>query len=195
MSDQVWSREWLCLPCCSLQMRLTQACWTMKSCSEPRTERASSASPTICFWCRRSCRSSWSLCRCRPSLYPRASLGKVTVVNDGSQLPETCLIFTNVLLKHQLHILFWLLKHFSLPLPRVSEVECWADYNKRVIPIIIGAVVVCLLIIAVLTFLFIRDRRREGYDTLWAGAWSEPAQRICCTHIWIQHVLLHLHFW
>lgn len=54
----------------------------------------------------------------------------------------------------------------SPPIRRVSEVECWADYNKRVIPIIIGAVVVCLLIIAALTFLFIRDRRREGYDTL-----------------------------
>ncbi|XP_075901700.1 lysosome-associated membrane glycoprotein 3 [Nelusetta ayraudi] len=56
---------------------------------------------------------------------------------------------------------------FTLPKGQFGkEVECWADYNKRVIPIIIGAVVVCLLIIAVLTFLFIRDRRREGYDTL-----------------------------
>lgn len=48
----------------------------------------------------------------------------------------------------------------------VSGVECWADYNKRVIPIIIGAVVVGLILIAALTYLFIRDQRRQGYDSL-----------------------------
>ncbi|XP_034736535.1 lysosome-associated membrane glycoprotein 3 [Etheostoma cragini] len=46
-------------------------------------------------------------------------------------------------------------------------VECWADFSKRAIPIIVGATVVGLFLIAVLTFLFIRDRhRREGYDSL-----------------------------
>lgn len=58
---------------------------------------------------------------------------------------------------------------YSAPPPRlsyVSEVECWADFNKRVIPIIIGAVVVCLILIAVLTYLFIRDRRRQEYESL-----------------------------
>ncbi|XP_046892810.1 lysosome-associated membrane glycoprotein 3 [Hypomesus transpacificus] len=45
-------------------------------------------------------------------------------------------------------------------------VECWADFNKRVIPIIVGAVVVGLLLIAVITFLVIRDRRRQGYERL-----------------------------
>ncbi|XP_060934736.1 lysosome-associated membrane glycoprotein 3 [Limanda limanda] len=47
-----------------------------------------------------------------------------------------------------------------------KEVECWADFNKRVIPIIIGATVVGLLLIAVLTFLVIKDRHRQGYDEL-----------------------------
>ncbi|XP_068581214.1 lysosome-associated membrane glycoprotein 3 isoform X2 [Cebidichthys violaceus] len=46
------------------------------------------------------------------------------------------------------------------------EVECWPDFNRRVTPIISGAVVVGLLLIAVLTSLFIRDRRREGYARL-----------------------------
>ncbi|XP_034439497.1 lysosome-associated membrane glycoprotein 3 [Hippoglossus hippoglossus] len=47
-----------------------------------------------------------------------------------------------------------------------KEVECWADYNKRVLPIIIGATVVGILLIAVLTFLFIKDRNRQGYEEL-----------------------------
>lgn len=45
-------------------------------------------------------------------------------------------------------------------------VECWADFNKRIIPIIIGAVVLGLLLIAVVSFLIIRDRRRPGYERL-----------------------------
>ncbi|XP_045904536.1 lysosome-associated membrane glycoprotein 3 isoform X2 [Micropterus dolomieu] len=56
---------------------------------------------------------------------------------------------------------------FTLPKGQYGkEVECWADYNKRVIPIVIGATVVCLILIAVLTFLFIKDRRRQGYDRI-----------------------------
>ncbi|XP_026200576.1 lysosome-associated membrane glycoprotein 3 isoform X2 [Anabas testudineus] len=47
-----------------------------------------------------------------------------------------------------------------------KEVECWADFNKRVIPIVIGATVVGLILIALLTFLFVRDRNRQGYDRL-----------------------------
>ncbi|KAK5869552.1 hypothetical protein PBY51_024259 [Eleginops maclovinus] len=47
-----------------------------------------------------------------------------------------------------------------------KEVECWADFTKRVIPIIIGATVVGLFLIAVTTSLFLKDRRREGYDRL-----------------------------
>nr|XP_020509092.1 lysosome-associated membrane glycoprotein 3 [Labrus bergylta] len=47
-----------------------------------------------------------------------------------------------------------------------KDVECWADFNKRVIPIVIGAVVVCIILIVVITFLVIRDRRTEGYESL-----------------------------
>ncbi|XP_056894954.1 lysosome-associated membrane glycoprotein 3 [Takifugu flavidus] len=47
-----------------------------------------------------------------------------------------------------------------------KEVECWADYNKRIIPIVIGAVVVGLLLIAALTYLFLRDSRSQGYESL-----------------------------
>ncbi|XP_039985375.1 lysosome-associated membrane glycoprotein 3 isoform X2 [Xiphias gladius] len=56
---------------------------------------------------------------------------------------------------------------FTLPDGRYGqEVECWADFNKRVIPIVLGATVLGLILIAVLTFLFIRDRHRQGYDRL-----------------------------
>ncbi|XP_074524169.1 lysosome-associated membrane glycoprotein 3 [Halichoeres trimaculatus] len=59
------------------------------------------------------------------------------------------------------------LQAFTLPKGGFGkEVECWADYYKRVLPIVVGAVVVCILLIAVITFLFIRDRRTEGYDRL-----------------------------
>ncbi|KAL1022472.1 hypothetical protein UPYG_G00028140 [Umbra pygmaea] len=47
------------------------------------------------------------------------------------------------------------------------EVECWKDFLKRIIPIIIGATAVGLLLIAIVTFLIIRDRRRHsGYDRI-----------------------------
>uniref|UniRef100_A0A667XNM4 Lysosome-associated membrane glycoprotein 2-like luminal domain-containing protein n=1 Tax=Myripristis murdjan TaxID=586833 RepID=A0A667XNM4_9TELE len=56
---------------------------------------------------------------------------------------------------------------FTLPKGKFGkEVECWADFNRRVIPIIVGAVVVGLILIALLTFLFIKDRRRQGYERI-----------------------------
>lgn len=71
--------------------------------------------------------------------------------------------------------------------------ECWADFNKRVIPIVIGATVVGLFLIIVLTFLFVKDRRRQGYDRLWArwetGWRLALSQRISHTLLLLQTVL------
>nr|XP_061832319.1 lysosome-associated membrane glycoprotein 2-like [Nerophis lumbriciformis] len=54
---------------------------------------------------------------------------------------------------------------FSVPGGRYGEdVECLADLNKRVLPIVLGAVVIGLLLISALTFLLVRDR--HGYDSL-----------------------------
>lgn len=64
----------------------------------------------------------------------------------------------------------------------VSEVECWADFDKRVIPVIIGATVVALVLISVLTFQFIKDRHRSGYDRIWAQCQLVP-QSICFINI------------
>ncbi|XP_055778813.1 lysosome-associated membrane glycoprotein 3-like isoform X1 [Salvelinus fontinalis] len=48
-----------------------------------------------------------------------------------------------------------------------EEVECRADFIKKIIPIIFGATVVGLLLIAVLSFLIIRDHHRQaGYDRI-----------------------------
>ncbi|XP_028443583.1 lysosome-associated membrane glycoprotein 3 [Perca flavescens] len=57
---------------------------------------------------------------------------------------------------------------FTLPKGQYGkEVECWADFSQRAVPIIVGATVVGLVLITVLTLLFIRDRRhREGYERL-----------------------------
>ncbi|KAF7654709.1 hypothetical protein LDENG_00065880 [Lucifuga dentata] len=41
-----------------------------------------------------------------------------------------------------------------------EEVECWADFNKQLIPTILGAAVVGLILISVLTYLIIKDHRR-----------------------------------
>ncbi|KAM6938270.1 lysosome-associated membrane glycoprotein 3 isoform 2-T2 [Lycodopsis pacificus] len=55
---------------------------------------------------------------------------------------------------------------FTLPNGQYGiEVECQHDFTKRVIPIIVGAIVVGLILIAVLTSLFIKDRR-GGYTRL-----------------------------
>ncbi|XP_056234258.1 lysosome-associated membrane glycoprotein 3 [Seriola aureovittata] len=56
---------------------------------------------------------------------------------------------------------------FTLPKGQYGEeVECWADFNKRVVPIVIGATVVGFILITLLTLLFIKDRRSQGYDRL-----------------------------
>ncbi len=48
----------------------------------------------------------------------------------------------------------------------ISEVECWDDYNKRMIPIILGAVAAAVCLIAILTFVLVRERRGQGYEQL-----------------------------
>ncbi|XP_029356571.1 lysosome-associated membrane glycoprotein 2-like isoform X1 [Echeneis naucrates] len=56
---------------------------------------------------------------------------------------------------------------FTLPKGKYGkEMECWADFNKQVVPVIVGAVVVGLILTLVLTHLFIKDRRRHGYEAL-----------------------------
>ncbi|XP_043087892.1 lysosome-associated membrane glycoprotein 3 [Puntigrus tetrazona] len=47
-----------------------------------------------------------------------------------------------------------------------KEVECWADYSKRMIPIILGAVAAAVCLIAILTYVLVRERRNHGYEQL-----------------------------
>lgn len=47
-----------------------------------------------------------------------------------------------------------------------KEVECWADYNRRMIPIILGAVAAAVCLIAILTYVLVRERRGQGYEQL-----------------------------
>ncbi|XP_007576941.1 lysosome-associated membrane glycoprotein 3 isoform X1 [Poecilia formosa] len=47
-----------------------------------------------------------------------------------------------------------------------EEDECWADFNHRAVPIIIGSIATGVLLSIVLSFLIIRDRRAPGYERL-----------------------------
>ncbi|XP_029939344.1 lysosome-associated membrane glycoprotein 3 [Salarias fasciatus] len=92
---------------------------------------------------------------------------KLFVTSDGQSFK--CASETLLVLSPQLKIKLVPLQMQAFSLPRGAygtELECWADYNKRVIPIVIGAVVVGLLLIAMLTFLFIKDRRTQDYERL-----------------------------
>ncbi|KAL6469528.1 hypothetical protein MHYP_G00230520 [Metynnis hypsauchen] len=52
------------------------------------------------------------------------------------------------------------------PCKKCNKVECWADYTKRIIPIVLGAVVVGIILIAVLVYVLTRERRGQGYERL-----------------------------
>ncbi|KAK2869307.1 hypothetical protein Q7C36_001178 [Tachysurus vachellii] len=56
---------------------------------------------------------------------------------------------------------------FDLPMNNFGkETECWADYTKRIMPIVVGAVVAGIILIAILVFVLKRERRGHGYEQL-----------------------------
>ncbi|XP_027014543.1 lysosome-associated membrane glycoprotein 3 [Tachysurus fulvidraco] len=56
---------------------------------------------------------------------------------------------------------------FDLPMNNFGkETECWADYTKRIMPIVVGAVVAGIILIAILVYVLKRERRGHGYDQL-----------------------------
>ncbi|KAJ8277207.1 hypothetical protein GJAV_G00072590 [Gymnothorax javanicus] len=46
------------------------------------------------------------------------------------------------------------------------EEECWLDFNRWAIPIILGGVASGICLIAILTYLIIRENRPEGYERI-----------------------------
>lgn len=64
-------------------------------------------------------------------------------------------------------LLTYLPKNNKISHVLISEVECWDDYNKRMIPIILGAVAAAVCLIAILTYVLVRERRNQGYEQLW----------------------------
>ncbi|KAJ8418837.1 hypothetical protein AAFF_G00003360 [Aldrovandia affinis] len=46
------------------------------------------------------------------------------------------------------------------------EEECWPDYYRRVVPMVLGAVAVGIWLIVILAFLLIRDNHPQGYERL-----------------------------
>ncbi|KAM9461927.1 lysosome-associated membrane glycoprotein 3-like [Clarias gariepinus] len=47
-----------------------------------------------------------------------------------------------------------------------KETECWDDYMKRIVPIVVGAVVAGVILIAVLVFVLMREHRSQQYEQL-----------------------------
>ncbi|XP_060796477.1 lysosome-associated membrane glycoprotein 3 isoform X2 [Neoarius graeffei] len=47
-----------------------------------------------------------------------------------------------------------------------KEMECWADYTKRIMPIVVGAVVAGIILIAILVYVLLRERHSQGYEQL-----------------------------
>lgn len=87
-----WKFNYSCASSSSQQTRLTKVCWPMKSCSKLLTVKASCASLRICFWCRLSWRSSWFLCRCRPSTCLKDSMEKVTSFHSNKWMETKYLL-------------------------------------------------------------------------------------------------------
>lgn len=48
----------------------------------------------------------------------------------------------------------------------ISDFECWEDYIRRIVPIILGAIAVGVALIAVVSYLVIREYRNRGYESL-----------------------------
>ncbi|TRY59980.1 hypothetical protein DNTS_007841 [Danionella cerebrum] len=47
-----------------------------------------------------------------------------------------------------------------------KELECWADFNRSLIPIILGSVATAICLIAILTYVLLREHRSQGYEQL-----------------------------
>ncbi|KAL2089730.1 hypothetical protein ACEWY4_014418 [Coilia grayii] len=47
-----------------------------------------------------------------------------------------------------------------------KDFECWQDYIKRIIPIILGAIAVGVCLIATVSYLITREYRNQGYERL-----------------------------
>ncbi|XP_072516641.1 lysosome-associated membrane glycoprotein 3 [Salminus brasiliensis] len=80
-----------------------------------------------------------------------------------------CKSDTSLILADSFRIKFIPLQIQAFDLPSGSfgkEAECWADYTKRIIPIVLGAVAVGVILIAVLVYVLTRDRRGQGYEQL-----------------------------
>ncbi|XP_061095317.1 lysosome-associated membrane glycoprotein 3 [Conger conger] len=46
------------------------------------------------------------------------------------------------------------------------EEECWPDYYRRVMPVVLGGVAIGVCLVAFLTYLLIRERRPHGYQRI-----------------------------
>ncbi|XP_017333422.1 lysosome-associated membrane glycoprotein 3 isoform X2 [Ictalurus punctatus] len=106
--------------------------------------------------------------QCKSKSYPG--------ILDHEKLFETtkvksfkCQSQTTLKLAENLMIKLIPLKIQAFDLPKGTfgeETECMADYTKRIIPIVVGAVVAGIILISVLVYVLMRERRSQGYEQL-----------------------------
>ncbi|XP_037401482.1 lysosome-associated membrane glycoprotein 3 [Pygocentrus nattereri] len=106
--------------------------------------------------------------KCKSKTYPGIMDNeKLFKANSGRSF--MCKSDTSLILADSLRLKLVPLQIQAFDLPSGAfgkEVECWADYTKRIIPIVLGAVVVGIILIAVLVFVLTRERRGQGYERL-----------------------------
>ncbi|XP_036443219.1 lysosome-associated membrane glycoprotein 3 [Colossoma macropomum] len=105
---------------------------------------------------------------CKSKTYPGImDHEKLFKTNTGKSF--MCKSDTSLILADSLRLKLVSLQIQAFDLPNGAfgkEVECWADYTKRIIPIVLGAVVVGIILIAVLVYVLTRERRGQGYERL-----------------------------
>ncbi|XP_066504389.1 lysosome-associated membrane glycoprotein 3-like [Hoplias malabaricus] len=106
--------------------------------------------------------------KCKSKIYPGImDHEKLFRMKNGKSFK--CKSDTSLILSENLKLTLVSLQIQAFDLPNGAfgkEVECWADYTKRLLPIVLGAVVVGVVLIAVLVYVLTRDRRGQGYEQL-----------------------------
>ncbi|KAF4083108.1 hypothetical protein AMELA_G00136170 [Ameiurus melas] len=106
--------------------------------------------------------------QCKGKSYP-GILDHEKLFETTKEKSFQCQSETKLKLAENLTIKLTILKIQAFDPPKGTfgkETECMADYNKRIIPIVLGAVVAGIVLISVLVYVLMRERRSQGYEQL-----------------------------
>ncbi|KAG5275476.1 hypothetical protein AALO_G00120730 [Alosa alosa] len=110
-----------------------------------------------------------SVCdKCRNQSYP-GTVDRQTLFKTTTGLSFKCKseLVVKMSPNFRLKILSVQFQPFDLAMGQFGkDFECWQDYIKRIIPIILGAIAVGILLIATISYLVVREYRHRGYESL-----------------------------